>query len=289
MPMNPRLLRPRQTIHPEAADWANRVRANSGSVSGTTLTAVDRFVKAVYTTGIRDRFYRFNLFAGNSDASLNAVRTPLFRGPSLSGTQYGNTIDTNVNFVQGDYAETGASGGLTGNGTSKYLDTGLSPNGLPSLATGHLAAYQPAVSTTTAVTRSIGSSSGTEVYSLGYRQINGDAYVQAEWGGASVLAARPTAGEATLAGGLCMATRTSSTSLRAYVNGAAIATSSTSVTPGASDLAMFVFARNEGGTAARYISHRLMAYSIGASMTDAQAQSYNTAMQAFQTALGRSV
>jgi hypothetical protein len=64
MPMNPRLLRPRSTIHPEAADWANRVRANGGSVSGSTLTAVSRFCASISAAGIRDRFYRLNLFCG---------------------------------------------------------------------------------------------------------------------------------------------------------------------------------------------------------------------------------
>jgi len=110
MPMNPKLLRPRSTIHPEAADWANRVRANSGSVSGTTLNAVSKFCASISSAGIRDRFYRLNLFCGTG---LAACLMPLYRGPSLGGTQYGGTTDTNNGpFVSGDYTETGTSGGL---------------------------------------------------------------------------------------------------------------------------------------------------------------------------------
>ena len=133
MPMNPRLLRPTQNQHPEAADWASRVRTNGGTVSGSTLLAVSRFCRSIDLAGIRNRFYRLNLFCGTSDASLVAPRVPLYRGPSRTGTQYGNTIDTNVSFVQGDYAETGASGGLTSNG-SKRLTTGFKPTELPSSA-----------------------------------------------------------------------------------------------------------------------------------------------------------
>ena len=121
MGMSPTLLRPRQNLHPDAASWASRVVANGGSV-GSSLPAVNTFCKAIAAAGIRDRFYRLNLFCGNSDATLAAVRTPLYRGPSLSGTQYGNTTDTNANFVAADYSE---ASGLKGNASTKYLDTGL--------------------------------------------------------------------------------------------------------------------------------------------------------------------
>jgi hypothetical protein len=125
--MSPRLLRPIASgVHPEAAAWRSAVVANGGSVSASTLKAVADFCKAIDAAGIRDRFYRLNLFAGTG---LNACLVPLYRGQSRTGTQYGNTTDTNQGpFVSGDYAETGASGGLKGNGSSKYLDTGLAGN-----------------------------------------------------------------------------------------------------------------------------------------------------------------
>ena len=146
MPMNNRILRPLASgVHPDAAAWRSAVVANGGSVSASTMRAVSTFCAAIDAAGIRDRFYRLNLFCGNSDASLNAVRTPLYRGPSLVGTQYGGTTDTNNNFVAGDYAETGASGGLTGNGTSKSLNTGIAQSTL-SASSRHLAAYEMAPS-----------------------------------------------------------------------------------------------------------------------------------------------
>jgi hypothetical protein len=138
--MNPRLLRPTTSLHPDAGDWANRVRANGGTVSGSTLNAVSRFCRNIDAAGIRDRFYRLNLFCGNSDGSLNAVRTPLYRGPSRTGTQYGNALEQNVNFVSNDYAETGSGAGLT-SASGKYLRTGMSMNAMPDDASTHLSVY----------------------------------------------------------------------------------------------------------------------------------------------------
>jgi hypothetical protein len=126
MAMNPRLLRPRASGHPEAAAWRQAVIDNGGSVSGATLNAVSKFCRDIDAAGLRDRFYRLNLFAGTG---LNACLVPLYRGPTPTGAQYGNTTDINNGpFVTENYAETGASGGLQGNGSSKFLDTGLPMN-----------------------------------------------------------------------------------------------------------------------------------------------------------------
>ena len=289
MPMSPRLLRPRQTIHPEAADWANRVRTNGGSVSGTTLTAVDRFVKAIHAAGIRDRFFRLNLFCGNSDANLAAVRTPLFRGPSLTGTQFGNTTDTNNNFVAGDYAETGASGGLTGNG-SKHLNTGFATN---TLAAGnrHLAFYartwpnsqfREFMGSESDLATGLGDA---QQFALGHQtEAN---RVRFGFGNSTT---QRVSSNVISGGAFWIGTSGTTTTARILRNGVFENTAThPAATPGSSSI--FIFALNrqwQGATESRFIGAS-GGYSIGSHLSDAEAAQYHTAMQAFQTALGRQV
>jgi len=285
MPMNGRLLRPRQTIHPEAADWASRVRTNGGSVSGTTLSAVDRFVKAIHAAGIRDRFYRLNLFCGNSDGNLNAVRTPLYRGPSLGGTQYGGTIDTNINFVQGDYSE---SVGLNANGTagnsSKYIDTGLSPDAMPTLATGHASVFKGAGSVGAFTIGLIGSRTATQFYYL--RQVSGTDALSANWGSGLMISGATSRTGA----GLSLFTRTAGNAMNGYFNTTSDLSETATRVPAANANAFAVFGfRNTDGTVSSFVGwpYVISAYSIGAGMTAAQVASYHTALTAFLAALGR--
>lgn len=274
MAMNPKLLRPRSTIHPEAADWANRVRANSGSVSGTTLNAVSKFCVAIQQANIRDRFYRMGIFAGSN---LAAALVPLYRGPSLGGTQYGSSTDTNNGpFVSGDYAETGASGGLTGDGTSKYLDTGFAMNTLPSTTSGHAAVYcrNRSSSSTFRGMVGVGLAAGT-----GFG-VATDATVYAEWGN--------FANASNNTNGLIVASRVSSTSLTAYVAGSSIATNTTSITPTASSLAAALFVSRNSAVSHSFFDNRSYGfYSIGLGLTASQVASLTTAVNALQTALGR--
>jgi hypothetical protein len=287
MPMNNRLLRPRQTVHPEAADWANRVRANGGSVSGATLNAVSKFCASIASAGIRDRFYRMGIFAGDN---LSACLVPLYRGQSLGGTQYGGTTDTNNGpFVSGDFSETGASGGLLGDGTSKYLSTGLTPAAMPEIATGHLSAYIPSI--TPGSSRALlGAASGAQQFQIVQRLTGGSlVQVRATWGGTVSSDDTFGAGVTTLPGGLWTITRTSSTAITTYNNSTSKVTGTTSTTPATHTNAIYVLATNSAGTAASYANHRILSYSIGASMTAQQVSDYNAAIQAFQASLGRNV
>jgi hypothetical protein len=113
-------------------------------VSSATAASVNTLCDSLDAASLRDRFYRLNLFCGSN---LNAALVPLYRGPSLGGTQYGGVTDTNNAFVGvgTDYAETGATGGLLGNGSSKYLNTGFdaAAAGLTK-ASVHMAAVWPA-------------------------------------------------------------------------------------------------------------------------------------------------
>lgn len=292
MPMNARLLRPTQNQHPEAADWANRVRANGGTVSGSTLLAVSRFCRAIDAAGIRDRFFRLNLFCGNSDASLNAVRTPLYRGQSRTGTQFGNTTDTNNNFVEGDYAE---NNGLLGNGSTKWLNTGFNANaaGLTTSSV-HLSAVWPQYSHP--------ASSTYQAISIHNAAVNDRYYVLATAFGPSTTRVECSLGQttqtavhpvadtngATVQGGLWVASRTSTTNLRFYRGSTELASNTSNIAASAlpsTDMAVFV--RWNGSAFFGYSAARLRAYSAGLGMAAQQVADFNNAMTALQTALGR--
>jgi hypothetical protein len=279
MPMNPRLLRPLASgVHPEAAAWRSAVVANGGSVSASTMKAVSDFCSAIDSANLRDRFYRLNLFCGTG---LNACLVPLYRGPSLSGTQHGNVTDTNNGpFSSGDYVETGASGGLTGNGSTKYLDTGLSQRYPPTESDRHVSAYASTLSAADSLLGSYDFPAPVGYYDL----FCSASATNIEWysGGNFNAATGPAAA------GFWMGTGTVNKTL--YKNGVSVGSSavganSTSV----STLSFLVFGFNNAGVAGNIYNGRLAAYSLGLSVTGTQAAAYNAAIQAFQTALGRNV
>ena len=215
-----------------------------------------------------------------------AVRTPLYRGESRTGTQYGSSLDTNVNFVEGDYTETGASGGLLGNGTSKYLNTGFNVDQLPGAANCHIASYIRGTQDIASARTLVGVlfNSVTDRYRL-FLQLSGSSApnygIQTELGKANSASAN---NRTNTNGGLLIASRTSTSSLTLYDDAVSIGTSavSTAETTGASPF--FVFARN-GPT--EYYNGRMAGYSIGAGLSNAEATSYYNAMNTFQTALSR--
>jgi hypothetical protein len=284
MSMSPRLLRPRQTSHPEAAAWAARVVANGGSVSGATLSAVSKFCTSVDSAGIRSIFYRVNLFCGGTSGTalgLNSCAVPLYRGPSSSGTQFGNTIDNPNLFGVGDYSTTG---GLVG-GSGKYLDTGFATNVL-SAGNRHIGVYERVRPGATFQTM-IGSEAITgikEGFLLGYH--NTTTTVAFGYGATAMtnLAATTTS-----IVGMWLGVNTPSTTGVIYRNGVQDSTGSATVaTPEASNI--FVFALNRASSSAtNYYAGTLGGYSIGLAMTASQALAYYNAMQAFQAALNRSV
>jgi len=287
----------RDGTHPEAADWAARVVANGGTV-GTSLPAVDRFCRAIDAAGIRDRFVRLNLFCGgpsNTVAGLNACVVPLYRNTSPSGSPLGNAIDENNGpFLPENYNETGASGGLVGNGTTKYLDAGLAPSDLPSYTSAHLAVYhsQPTGANQTrawiacrdtATASQIYLSNGMFSTSAVFGQYMSNATANFNTGGSQTGAA----------GGFRVLSRTAVDRLDNYYNAVSQTNSTINIAGGivgvTSARPIFIFANNNQGTADSFMNGRVMAYSLGLGLSQSQVDAYNAAMQAFQTALGRNV
>jgi hypothetical protein len=278
-----------QVSNADAQDWVNRVYANGGTVSSTTATAVNTFCNDIDAAGIRSLFYRANLFCGNADASLIAVRTPLYRGQSLGGTQFGGTLDTNVNFAITDYAETGTgagTGGLKGDGSTKYLDTGFATNMLPAVTSRHVSAYEIAKSPNTndaSMGGSIGSSADGMILSTGNPA---SAYFLYRAGpNTFVQASSSYSGGAHWIG--------QNNAIRAgqiYKNGTldASATAPGDCVNSAGTIGVFSWKYTDATTSWIFTSAvRLGGYSIGLSMTDPQAAAYYAAMQTFQTAMSR--
>jgi hypothetical protein len=274
-----------QVSNADAQDWVNRVYANGGTVSASTAAAVNTLCDSLDAASLRDRFYRLNLFCGTG---LNAALVPLYRGPSLGGTQYGGATDTNNAFVGvgTDYAETGATGGLTGNGSTKYLNTGFNVDQLPGAANCHLSSFITGTQDIASARTLVGVlfNGTTDRYRL-FLQLSGSTApnygIQTELGKANSAIAN---NRTNTNGGLILASRTSTTLLTLYDDAVSIGTTETSTAETTSASPFFVFARNGP---VEYYNGRMAAYSIGAGMDAPQVTAYNTAMQAFQSAMGR--
>ena len=266
----------------DADDWATRVTAAGGSVSASTMAAVYRFCMAITAAGLRDRFWRLNLFAGSS---LTAALVPLYRGPSRTGTQYGGTTDTNTGFSNStDYVETGATGGLQGDGVGKFLSTGLAVSSLPDISTGHLAAY-----CMTGFTGGIGgivtawnTGYGDPVYMIEANR-NGAGNLYYSWGSNF-----PPPGVAA-GNGFVFGSRTASTATAGYRNGASISTNATAVTPASISTSFAIFRNQNPSAGANFFAGRMGGYSIGRGVYASQVGDLYRAWQAFQVDLGRAV
>jgi hypothetical protein len=250
-----------------------------------TMSAVSQFCRRIDAGGLRDRFYRLNLFCGDG---LTAALVPLYRAESRTATARGNTTDTNNGpFVSADYNNTGSSSGLKGNGTSKFLNTGIAGNsitasnihlGVGLLATDtRAAAFHGAMGTF--------NSTGSLAYTLEIRRTNSDRNCVAGSFGSPTTAYGEQVQSAALAVGNMLMTFPT-----LYRNGSATGTTGTAATNYNAAHSIYVFAVNNGAsfqTAASHTDSRFGWYSVGLHMTSAQAVTFHDAIAAFNTALSR--
>lgn len=278
-PMDNRFLCPRRKVaalHPEASAWSDSVAANGGTASASTLSAVSAFCTAIDAAGLRNRFYRLSLCAG--DGLLSAL-VPLYRGPVAGGTTYGNTTDSNNGpFVSGDYSE---ATGLTTSG-GKYLDTGLPANFSTDR---HASVYYR--SSTSYYRRIIGTNDeafvitsdnpASKVYGIG-------------WSGAANLntGVSTSASNTASDGDVLTLTSYGSPLIHTYYENAVAFAPANSAGVPASTLPMYVFSSsNAGPSATSPMAGALYGYSFGVGMSVADLTLYKSAVSALATALGR--
>lgn len=283
---------PDQAWHPEALDWRNRVRANGGDVSHLTMSAVNQFCTDIDAAALRDRFYRLNLFCGSN---LSACLVPLYRGASRGGLVLGNAADVNNNFVAADYVEYGNPfGGLKGNGSNKDLNTGFNPVtvGMSALDC-HLAVYsrgQEAAGSSRYVLAN--TSGGGDGPGLGW--LAAGSLEQFHAGGGSRATGSPASGVG-FQGFLCgtvflqdIVSDIPARNLTYALSGSVLFNSVVSQTASfpLTNAAIRVFS---GGGSLYTLARYVRGYSIGLGLNRIQIASYNSIMQRFQAALGRSV
>lgn len=271
---------PLSGINPDAQDWQTRVISAGGTVSAATFTAVNNFCNAINNAGLRDRFYRLNLFCGDN---LTACLVPLYRGPTLTGTQYGNATDTNFGFVSGDYVETGSTGGLLG-ASSKWLNTGFRTQDLPGVNAVHIAVWSREANITE-TRRPIGCFGPTNDSYLIDRRLAVGGGTLARLGGALNF----STGVADTSEQSIIASRTSSTSATLYKNGVSVATQTAALSGVTLSTQEFGVFSADGTGAGGWFPHRLNGYSIGAGLTQAQVTAFHAAWTTFQLALNRAI
>ena len=274
-----------ETLHHEAIDWATRASANGGLISTNTIRAVSEFCRAIDTAQIRSAMYRVNPFAGGN---LSGCLVPLYRGPTFGGTTFGNATDTNVNFVSADFIETGTGGGLKGNASSKYLNTGFTTNNLPSATSLHLSCSGTGLATTgnrVAIGAYNNVGSGLSALDEFAAYVSGRAFRSGTFTASQFpVVTSPGANELHIIG-----TRTASTAAAIYRDGSVASSSVTNITPVQNAIPFYVFAldTNNAPAAGSYSSATLRMYSIGTGLNATQAAAFSSAVIAFNAALGR--
>lgn len=248
------------SLDADAAAWAAAVVANSGTYSAATLAAMSTFVKSAKASGYWTKLNRINLFAGDQ---LAAALVPLKAGG-------GSAKDTAVNFVSGDYSE---STGLTGNGSTKHLKTGLIPSASLTENDTHIAVH-----ILTAVATTLGSAA------MAFQTTATPAYFSDQYNTTTGRVSGAVSGGA----GFGVGSRRSGTDHEIYRNGTSIATNATA-SGSISTVEQYILAINNAGTPGSYSAASLGGYSFGAGLTDSDVTAYAAHMEAFQDALGRGV
>jgi len=213
----------------------------------TTVQAISDFIAGCKADGVWSKITEAYLMAGVTFGGITV---------KLKGT---GTL-TNNNFVSGDYQATGSGAGLTGDGSTKYIDTGLNDNTLN------------ATSKSISLYKTTASESG-DVY---FMAINGSSGISGIKSASStnITSLIAVGGKVDIIGGnisshLILSLRENN-DLELYQNGATSGFD-TSVSGANQDLNWFIFARNNSGTAGVHANSTLTFAHIGTGLTDTDA------------------
>jgi hypothetical protein len=264
------LLQQQPYANAETSAWVARVVAAGSTVSPASAAAHDAFITAAKSGGFWSLLSRFNTYGANT---LAGALVPLVN-------TVGNATDTNHNFVSGDFS---LAVGLTGDGATKYLDTGALPSSFATTTSLHLAAC-----TSTNAGNYNGFLMGSEdvgnTNRLEFIENSGGPtfsfYTSATFYGSSYNTSAP---------GFYIGSRTGITTSGLYRNAVSKATSSGTGNSPSSLHSIYVHAANVAGSVTSPVRDIFQSYSCGSGLTSTQATAYYNALNTLMTALGRTI
>lgn len=256
-----------------AADYVNGVLALGGTFTQEEADAFNTFVNTLISQDIWNRLVEVYPLAGG----FAGITVKLKRHTSAPVSL------TNVGLVSGDYGVKG----VTGNGSSKGLLTGLQPNHFMTDVKMGLTAYVNNASALTppaATETIIGFFDGTNWYRFEHNTGTGNFDTGIGGNGIEVSVLNPGVTNRVL-----HAQRTSATSLKTYVNGVNTFTGTSSVTAFGGGNQFALLGRGNGGSIFNHFSGTLAYASFDyGTLSDAQILQYYNAISTLTIALGRS-
>lgn len=261
-------------IDSDTDDYIARQKANGGSgCTAATKFYVNQFILKLKDTGVWPNISRCNILAG---PDIQSAMTPLKVGTSA------NAIET-YNFVSGDYSQ---ATGLQGNGTTKYMRTGLTPaNAGITAGSGHLIAYMNTQSVGSGARVMVGVQSGPNTH---FSQLYADSSSGNLGGRIGDNSGNSTV---TILNRLGFLSINAQSSLMDFTyNSKSLLNTPVSTSGSLTALEYYVMARNENGTSAGlYNDGRMCFYSIGLGLTRQQLVDYRFAVQRLEANLGRNI
>jgi hypothetical protein len=263
----------------EVIDYRDRIIADGGTISVKTLNAVNKLVISYKQAGIWNRIQEKGLFCGNSlNASLIKLKYP-------AGVQ---SKLTNVNFVEGDYSETG---GLKANSSAfKHLQTGFIPlSHIPggNITDCHLSVYGMNTSVmqgNTTVKTLLG---GTNASNNRFFMRHNTAANRWEYNIGIAGSAAGLYENSFLLQGQLMGSNIAVNNGTIYYNGINQGVDTAFASAALTDMSIYLFAHNDSSGIVQYSYWNAGGYSIGQGLTSAQALADYQIMYTFQQAIGR--
>lgn len=265
----------RSSTDSHASQYRKSIIDVGGSISGSTLSAINAFVKKLKSIGVWDLCSEICTYSGNNLAS------------ALVKLKYPNNIQstlTNVNFTNADYSE---NTGLRGNGINKYLRTGWIANTqLVTSLNAHLSVYsRNNLSTLLTFPTYTGANSGarflvqrTPLSILIPNRI--DAYIGSGTQNNTYMASDI---------GFICASNLAQNSGHIFRNGALHNTNSNFTTNAKPSIENYIFATNNNGIPVNISDANICFHSFGQGLSADQVSKFYDAVQSLQVSLGRNV